>query len=101
MTKEKFIGKWVSKDANYKDFEFSLTEWMKNTENGKWAVQGNEIWLINADLEHGTKWCFSFESNNTLMLHSPEDFIYQGGNNYIYLQFSNPKLKIRFERMME
>jgi len=70
-----------------------------NKEEGKWSVQGNEIWLIDKDLKNGTKWFFDFEGEKILILFNPEDFRYQGGGDYIYYQMTSPETKIVFSRV--
>lgn len=97
----KLIGKWMSDSSIMKTITFSASNWSSNADNGRWAIKGDELWLINSDLETGVKWFFKFQGENELLLHDPEDFIYQGNGNYLYLQFTNPREQISLKRVLK
>lgn len=95
----KFFGCWKSDTKIIEKITFRVESYSVNEEKGKWSIQGNEIWLINKDLKNGTKWYFQFEDENNLVFFNPEDFLYQGGGEYIYYQMTSPETKIVFRRV--
>ena len=97
--KAKFIGKWESLIESFNNIEFDYQAYIWGEEKGKWSIQNSEIWLIKENLHDGIKYSFNFEDNNTLMFYNPEDFLYQGGGEYIYYQMTPPQTKIKFSRI--
>jgi hypothetical protein len=99
--KENFIGTWVSDDPDYEILEFDDDCWTLSEKRGKWAIQRDQIWMINEPKETGMKWFFKFHEGNDLglTLYDPEDFIYQGAGRYLYLQFSDPHLSVEFKKV--
>lgn len=96
---QKLLGKWKSDIQTFKNLLISIDKYVLGNDNGRWGTQGNEIWLLNEDSGAGTKFWFQFEGNDKLIFYNPEDFIYQGGTDYIYYQMTPPEKKIIFIRI--
>ena len=102
MTKhliEKFIGYWKSDSSVIDEISFDAYSYSTTDEQGQWRITEKELWMIEKDLRDGIKWFFKFEGDNTLLLYNPEDFMYQGGGNYLYYQMTSPTTKIYFKRI--
>lgn len=97
--KHNFIGHWSSETSGVDTIIFDYENYEWGNEKGKWAIDGDEIWLIRKNSEHGIKWVFKFVENNILYFCNPEDFLYQGGGNYIYYQMTSATLNIKFSRI--
>ena len=95
---EKILGTWTSNVKGHEKLVLDRDKWHKDGERGLWNVQEDEIWMIDEDLKAGIKWQFTLEGRDTLIFHDPEDFIYQGHGNYLYMQFSPANLRIVFTR---
>lgn len=65
-------------------------------EKGRWAIQGEEIWLVSAN-RVGAKWRLAV-TKDSLTLDRPEDFKYLGRANYLYFQMTHPKTVHSFKR---
>ena len=91
---KKFIGSWESDVKDFDKLSFTSEKWIGVNDEGKWAIQENEIWLIGSDLKTCIKWFFDFVGDDKLIFYNPEDFHYQGGGNYLYLQFTHPETRI-------
>ncbi len=91
-------GMWKSDSVGFESLIFNETSYILCDEEGRWAIDSDQIWLLSSDGKTGTKWFFKFEDSNKLVLYQPEDFLYQGGSEYIYIQMTNPNLRIEFFR---
>ena len=60
-------GCWKSDTKIIGKITFRVNAYSINAEEGKWSIQGNEIWLIDKDLKNGMKWFFKFEDLNKKM----------------------------------
>ncbi len=78
---------------------FTHENYVLSNEKGRWGIQGDEIWLLKENSDAGTKWFFKFEGDDKLIFFKPEDFIYRGGSNYIYIQMTPPEAEIAFIRV--
>lgn len=96
--KQQLLGNFKSENPDYEDINFDEVGYSWGKEQGRWAVQGNEIWLLNPELNAGTKWFFKFDENDKLIFYNPEDFNYLGKGEYIYFQMTQPDTSITFIR---
>ena len=97
--KQKLIGNWKSETKTYENLTITQENYVLGNEKGKWGIQGNEIWLLKENSDAGSKWFFNFEGENRLIFFKPEDFVYRGGTNYIYIQMTPPETEIIFIRV--
>ena len=93
----KIIGHWEPDIAEYEILIFDYQTYSWGNEKGRWAIEGEEIWLIRDNLHDGIKWFLDLQDDNNLILKNPEDFLYQRGGNYLYYQITSPKISISFK----
>ena len=94
-----FIGQWESETKDFKNIMFNEKNYEWGKDRGRWAINGDEIWLLTENSKYGTKWFYIFEEKNKLIFLDPEDFIYLVSGEYIYYQMTPPNTKVTFKRI--
>jgi hypothetical protein len=99
-------GTWAPKDGKGDVLVIDAGTWKWGSASGRVMTQGNEAWLLDetpkpndagVPQRTGVKWTFKV-TKKELRFEKPEDFLYEGGGRYLYLQFTDPKTVHTFTR---
>ena len=93
-----FTGTWKSEGEKSITLTIDDTgHFIWDSTKGRCMTQDISIWFLEDSTKTGTKWDYKI-TKKELVLSNPEDFVYQGKGNYLYLQFTDPEKEIVFKR---